>query len=269
VGEAALANDLVSRILARARITSPSRRSELERELQSHLDHIVTEMRANGYSEVELERIVRLRFGNPEDIGEAFAITYRCDRLLYWSTKFAALAILSVAAVTAFVFSLQVVAARMTGVSLVRAFPRPLGEIVGFVFLTCGYLVTRYGQKLFGNWSRLLAIVLSGFVLAALSTLLHFWMPSHTLTPATVFVSGAGFSLLCRTRLSLNGLVAVAAPFLIMWWISGPLVLGSQHIERHYLPFLICLDLAVSCRILQALADLFERRILRYELQSG
>ena len=61
--------------------------------------------------------MVRLRFGNPEDIGQAFAITYRLDRALSWCTKLGALAVLSVSAVTAFVFSLQVVAARTTGVS--------------------------------------------------------------------------------------------------------------------------------------------------------
>ena len=72
---------MVSRIILLAKLPGNNRRAEVAEELRSHLEDLAEEVRSQGYDEEALNRIVRMRFGEAEEIAGAFASVYAPERL--------------------------------------------------------------------------------------------------------------------------------------------------------------------------------------------
>ncbi len=74
------ANELIDCIVNASHIPSAKRRSEIERELRSHIEDFVDAAREAGRSEDEVEKLVRANFGDPGQIAQGFAWVYRHER---------------------------------------------------------------------------------------------------------------------------------------------------------------------------------------------
>src|SRR5262249_31949294 len=98
---------LIARILAASGIVGHGRRSDVAREMRSHIEDLIEEERAAGCDEAEIERLVALRFGGPDQIAHEFATVYRSQRIALSVLSYSLLAILSAFVVTTFVCTIQ------------------------------------------------------------------------------------------------------------------------------------------------------------------
>ncbi len=72
---------IVTRIILLAKLPGNNRRAEVAEELRTHLEDLAEEVRYQGYDEQALDRIVRMRFGEAEEIAGAFTSVYAPERL--------------------------------------------------------------------------------------------------------------------------------------------------------------------------------------------
>src|SRR5690348_3045696 len=133
---------LVERIMLASGIVGHSRRSDAAREMRAHIEDIIDEERAAGCGEKEIERIVSLRFGRPDQIAGQFGNVYRKERIALSLLSYSLLAVISILAVAVFVYSVQYGAVRSLGISTARIFSRShVGtEATMLTSLTIGYL---------------------------------------------------------------------------------------------------------------------------------
>jgi hypothetical protein len=189
-------DDLITTVLRRARFQRASRRREIERELRAHLE----DARAAG----EDEATVVTRFGDPEEIGRAFAVAYR----LSWRM-----------AAALFAVSAIVSAGIVTGTRQILAAPYPyLGrEVLFFAALPLGYIAARVSGRL----ATVGALAL--YVAAAI----HIIAPGEATGPTVTFIAGAVVSLLQRVRIRFAWMWGTALPLAIARMVLGPLSPGN------------------------------------------
>jgi len=102
------ADRLIAEIMAAARIPSPTRRREVERELRAHIEDFTIAARQSGRSEDEIERLLVERFGDPQQIARQFAWVYRRERAALHFGGYLVSTVLVSLIVSAAVISLQV-----------------------------------------------------------------------------------------------------------------------------------------------------------------
>ena len=71
---------LIDEIVSSAQIPSESRRREVLRELQAHVEDFVFCARSAGHTEEEAERLAFASFGDPRQIAMQFGWVYRKQR---------------------------------------------------------------------------------------------------------------------------------------------------------------------------------------------
>jgi hypothetical protein len=243
---------IVSRVVLLAKLTGNRNQCEVAKELRAHLDDLAEEMRIEGYDEEAVARIVRIRFGDPEEVAAAFASVYAPER---WTRRILQSTILfaaSALAVVVVISTVQSIAALCTAESVLSTFRDIHREVFGFVAIAAGYCSLYAGERLFPS-SRLRALLPSVTLALGFAAVLAWLIPQHMALPLVAFACAASGRLLQRLDKPFVWFAGTALPLLIAWALFGPLLPGWQF------PCLVWLGLTISCKALQANVWLFER----------
>jgi uncharacterized protein (UPF0335 family) len=243
---------LVSRVIMLAKLPSYKHRREVEKELRAHLDDLAEDAKSQGYDDKASERIVRMRFGEPEEIAAAFATVYAAERLARRILHSTLLMTASIVAVVVVVATVQSIAAICTASSVVLTLRELHRECFGFCAIAAGYCSLYAGERLFpASLARaLLPSVTLGLLLAAVFDWL---IPQHAALPLAAFTCAAFGRLLQRVPIPFVWFAGTALPLLIAWAVFGRLISGWQF------PWLVWLGLTISCKALREIVRLFER----------
>ncbi|HYL99933.1 MAG TPA: hypothetical protein VEZ90_13345 [Blastocatellia bacterium] len=155
---------LIRNILDCSGIVGRRARREVERELQSHVEEIVEEARAKGCDDREIERIIRLRMGNPEEIAGGFARVYRPERTILRAVEFVLLGAISISIILASAYVVEVLIAIGMGVptSGVLSSGHLPTEPAFFGGLAIGYLALYFSVRLFGTHRTVKSMLFCG-----------------------------------------------------------------------------------------------------------
>jgi hypothetical protein len=245
-------NRLVDRIILLAKLPGNNRRCEVARELQAHLEDLNEKARSDGYDDEASARIIRMRFGEPDEVAAAFAVVYAPERIARWILQSAILLAVSTAAVAVVIGTVQSIAAIWTATSVVSTLRDIHQELVGVGAIVAGYCGQYVGERVFPN-SLGRALLLSLIVGLALDAILGWLIPRHMALPLAAYTCAACARLLQRVQMPLVWIAGTALPLLVAWWLFGPLVPGWQF------PWLIGLGLIFSCKALRETVRLFEK----------
>ena len=218
---------IVSRVILLAKLPGNRRRCEVEKELRAHLDDVAEEARSQGYDDEAAARIVRMRFGEPEEIAAAFACVYAPERLAKRILQSAILVTVSTVAVVVVIGTVQSIVAICTASSIVSTLRDIHRESFGFGAIVAGYCSLYAGERLFPTSlaRALLPSVTLGVWLAAV---LGWLIPQHAALPLVAFTCAAFGRLLQRVEIPLVWFGGTALPLLIAWALFGPLIPGWQ-----------------------------------------
>jgi hypothetical protein len=245
-------DSIVTRVMLLAKLPGNKRGGELAKELRAHLDDLVDEARSQGYDDEAAARIVRMRFGEPDEIAAAFAAVYAPER---WARRILQSAILfavSTIAVVVVISAVQSIAAMCTAESIVSTFRHIHLEVFGFASIAAGYCSLYAGESLFStSWGR--ALLPSVTLGLGLATVFVWLIPQHAALPLVAFACAASGRLLQRFEIRFLWFAGTALPLLIAWALFGPLLPGWQF------PWLVWLGLTISCKALWEITRLFER----------
>jgi hypothetical protein len=243
---------IVSRVILLAKLPGNKPRCEVEQELRAHLDDLAEEARSQGYDDEAAARIVRMRFGQPEEVAAAFASVYAPERLAKRILQSAILVTASTVAVVVAIGTVQSIAALCTANSIISTLRDIHRELFGFAAIVAGYCSLYAGERLFPTSlaRTLLPSVTLGLWLAAVFGWL---IPQHGALPLVAFMCAAFGRLLQRVEIPLVWLAGTGGPLLIAWALCGPLISGWQF------PWLVWLGLTISCKALREIVRLFER----------
>ncbi len=245
-------NRIVSRVILQAKLPGNKRRCEVGKELRAHLDDLAEEARSQGYDDEATERVVSMRFGEPEEVAAAFASVYAPERLARRILQSAFLVTASTVAVVVVVGTVQSIAAVCTANSIVSTLRDIHREFFGFGAIVAGYCSLYAGERLFPTSlaRTLLPSVTVGIWLAAV---LGWLIPQHAALPLAAFTCAASGRLLQRVQIPFLWSAGTALPLLIAWAIFGPLISGWQF------PWLVWIGLTISCKALREVVRLFEK----------
>jgi len=243
---------IVSRVISLAKVPGNRRRAEVAEELRAHLEDLAEEVRTQGYDEEATARIVRMRFGEPQEVAGAFASVYAPERLAKLILQSAILVSASTVAVVVVIGTVQLIAAICSATSIVPILRGIHQEAFGFGAITAGYCSVYAGERIFpaSGVKALLPSVTLGLWLAAIFGWL---IPQHAALPLAAFACAAFGRLLQRVEMPLLWFAGTALPLLTAWALVGPLISGWQF------PWLVWLGLTVSCKALQQIVRLFEK----------
>jgi uncharacterized protein (UPF0335 family) len=242
----------VSRVILLAKLPGAKRKAEVAKELRAHLDDLAEEARSQGYDNEAAARIVKMRFGEPQEIAAAFASVYAAER---WARRILQAAILfaaSAIAVVVVISTVQSIAAVCTAESVLSTFREIHLEAVGFAAIAAGYCSLYAGERMFST-SRVRALLPSVTLGLCLAAVFAWRIPQHAVLPLVAFACAASGRLLQRVEIPLVWLAGTALPLLIAWVLFGPLLPGWQF------PWLVWMGLTISCKALQEIVRLFER----------
>lgn len=243
---------IVSRVIVLAKLPGKKRGSEVARELRAHLDDVAEELRSQGYDDETAARIVRIRFGEPQEIAAAFASVYAPERWARRVLQAVSLFAASAIAVVVVVSTVQFVAAMCTAQSIVSTLRGIPQEIFGLAAITAGYCSLYAGERLFP--ASLARAALPSATLGLCLAAVFAWLtPQHAVLPLVAFACAASARLLQRWEIPLLWFAGTALPLLIAWVWFGRLVPCWEF------PWLIWLGLTVSCKALREIVRLFER----------
>jgi hypothetical protein len=243
---------IVSRVISLAELPGNSRRAEVVKELRTHLEDLAEEVRSQGYDEEALERIVRMRFGEAEQIAGAFTSVYAPERLAKLVLQSAILVTASTVAVVAVIGTVQLMAAICTATSVVSILRGIHQEIFGFGAVTAGYCGVYAGERIFPT-SLAKALLPSATLGLWLAALFGWLIPQHAALPLAAFACAASGRLLQRVEKPFVWFAGTAVPLLMAWALFGPLISGWQF------PWLVWLGLTGSCKALREIVRLFEK----------
>jgi hypothetical protein len=243
---------IVSRVILLAKLPGNKRRCEVAKELRAHLDDLAEEARCQGYDDEAIARIVRMRFGEPEEVAAAFASVYKLERLAKRILQSTILVTASTMAVVVVIGTVQSVAAICTATSIVWTMRGIHREVFGFAAITAGYCSLYAGERLFPT--SLARAVLPSVTLGLWLAAVFGWLiPQHAALPLAAFACAASGRLLQRVEIPFVWFAGTAVPLLIAWALFGPLISGWQF------PWLVWLGLTISCKALWEITRLFER----------
>ncbi len=243
---------IVSRVILLAKLPGNKHRCEVAKELRDHLDDLAEEMRSQGYDEEATARIVRMRFGEPQEIAAAFAFVYAPER---WARRILQSTILfaaSTIAVVVVISTVQSIAAMCTAGSILSTFRDIHREVFGFAAIAAGYCSLYAGERLFST-SRVRALLPSVTLGLGLAAVFAWLIPQHAVLPLVAFACAASGRLLQRVKIPLVWFAGTALPLLIAWVLFGQLLPGWQF------PWLVWLGVTISCKALWEITRLFER----------
>jgi hypothetical protein len=243
---------MVSRVILLAKVRGSVRGCELAKELRAHLDDLVDEVRSQGYDDEAAARIVRMRFGEPEEIAAAFAAVYAPERWVRRILQSTILFAVSTIAVVLVISTVQSIAAMCSAESILSTFRNIHLEVFGFAAIAAGYCSLYAGERLFST-SRVRALLPSVTLGLGLAAVLAWQIPQHAALPLVAFACAASGRLLQRLQIPFVWFAGTALPLLIAWALFGRLLPGWQF------PWLVWLGLTISCKALWEITRLFER----------
>jgi hypothetical protein len=260
---------LIDRILSASGIVGRERRSDVAREMRSHIEDIIEEERAAGHNDQEIARLVAIRFGQASQIADDFARVYRMQRIGFSLLSYSLLAIVSILAVAIFVYTIQYGSLRWFGVSTARIFSKShMGwEAIMFAGLTFGYLGLYFVERVFEQKRFAKTLCLVGMIVAIIVACLGLSGFGGVIQLSSGFL----FAVLVRTTerlfaqsaLRLTGILAFFAaialiePFLVTYGGRSP---------AWFLFLPLYLAIAVSSQFVRCFASIFDRQILRRHL---
>ncbi len=116
------ADHLINQIVSASKIPSESRRREVLRELQAHVEDFVLYARSAGHTQEEAERLALANFGDPRQIAVQFGWVYRRRRAALRISVFLLSTVTVAITIAGIVMSLQAGLALGLGVPLTRMF---------------------------------------------------------------------------------------------------------------------------------------------------
>jgi hypothetical protein len=242
---------IISRVISLANLPDNRRRCEVEKELRAHLDDLAEEARSQGNDDEAAARIVRMRFGEPEEIASAFASVYAPERLVKRILQSAILVTVSTVAVVVAIGTVQSIAAICTATSIISTLQDIHREFVGFGAIVAGYCSLYAGERLFPA-SRTRALLPSATLGLWLAALLAWLSPQHAALPLAAFACAASGRLMQGIEIRFLWFAGTALPLLIAWALFGPLLSDWRF------PWLVWLGLTISCKALREIVRLFE-----------
>jgi hypothetical protein len=243
---------LVTRVIVLAGLPGHKRGCEVAKELRAHLDDLEEEMRCQGYDDEAAARLVRMRFGDPEDVAAAFASVYAPERWARRIFQSAMLFAASILAVVVVISAVQSIAAMCTAESILSTFRDIDREVFGFAAIAAGYCSLYAGERLFAR-SRARVLLPSVSLALGLAAAFAWLIPQHAALPLVAFACAASARLLQRVEIPFVWLIGTAFPLLIAWVWFGPLLPGWQF------PWLVWFGLTISCKALWEITRVFER----------
>jgi uncharacterized protein (UPF0335 family) len=253
---------IVSQVILLAKLPGNKRRCEVEKELRAHLDDLAEEARSQGYDHEASARIVRTRFGEPEEVAAAFASVYAAERLLKLIFQSVILVTVSTVAVVLVIGTLQSIAAIFTATSIMSNLRDIHREVFGFAAIVAGYCSLYAGERLFPT-SRARALLPSITLGLSLAALFGWLIPQHVALPLAAFACAATGRLLQRVEIPFVWFAGTALPLLMAWALFGPLIPGWRF------PWLVWLGLTISCKALREIVGLFERVFVEQFAETG
>lgn len=243
---------IVSRVILLAKLPGNKRGCEVAKELRAHLDDLAEEARSQGYDKEAAARIVRMRFGEPEEVAAAFASVYAPER---WAGRILQSTILFVASTIAVVLvisTVQSIAAMFSAGSILATLRDIHQESFGFGAITAGYCSLYAGERLFPT--SLARAVLPSVTLGLCLAAVFVWLiPQHAVLPLVAFACAASGRMLQRLEIPFIWFAGTALPLLIAWALFGRLISSWEF------PWLVWLGLTISCKALREVVRLFER----------
>jgi hypothetical protein len=243
---------IVSRVVLLAKLPGNKRECEVASELRAHLNDLAEEVRSQGYDDETAARIVRMRFGDPQEVAAAFASVYAPERWARHVLQSTILFVASILAVVVVISIVQSIAAMCTAESILSTF-RDIGrEVFGFAAIAAGYCSLYAGERLFpaSRMRKLLPSATLGLCLAAVFVWL---IPQHAVLPLVAFACAASGRLLQRLEIPFIWFAGTAVPLLIAWALFGSLLPGWQF------PWLVWVGLTISCKVMWEITRLFEK----------
>jgi len=257
---------LVEKILTRSGIAGRRARREIGRELACHIEDIVEEARAAGHDDPEIESILKMRFGNPDQIARQFAAVYWPERVALRVAEYSLLAAVSLSVILGFAAAAQLAAAMWVGLSAASAFSHEHMQIEAgfFVPLAMGYLVLRFSPRVLRAPGRLKPILLAAALFGLVCAALEWWFAPQGMIAALGFACAA----LVRTvelfsSKKLVRLAGVAAVLSLAWALGAPCLNAGRHPSAAIVIVPVGVAIAASCHVLIWLARLFDRRFPR------
>src|ERR1051326_4032643 len=100
-------DELIEKIVNSSQVPSGRRRSEIARELRTHIEGFVLIAQEAGHTGAEIERLVLANFGDPREIAREFAWVYRRERAILRISVFLLSTVVATSAISAAVLILQ------------------------------------------------------------------------------------------------------------------------------------------------------------------
>ncbi len=259
--------NLVRQVIARSRLPGERRRRELLCELSAHLEDSAEALRAYGCDDAAIERMVELRFGDPDALGQAFAIVYRRER---WARSAASILVLfatATLAATLVIGGVQSLVAVATAHPLRATFTDVMSELIGIAAVAIGYcspylaerLGVQPGRQILGLVAAI-GLAVGGYCIAT--------PPAHTALPIVAFACAASARLLQCFNVPLLWLVGTAGPLLVAWYGLGPLIETRLPGARLF-PWSVWCGITGACLLLRPIVRLFEGHVFKIDSATG
>jgi hypothetical protein len=253
-------DELVGRVVSRARILRSSTRDDLERELRAHFEDAMEEASTTVGQTGDLPDTICCRFGSPEQIGGDLERVHRSESRLILTADALLLIGVSVVAVATVVLSFQLWIAMFVGIAPSHAFPRLRGQIVGFISLALGYMSLYLEERILKRFHLGAAFILNlcGFaaLFAVASPVLHL----RTIASGIPFTAGALVRLLQRTSLRPVWYVGTVLPTVAAAMNGGRLLSTGGETPTWVAVLLRCIGQTAACYLLTLLSQSHERR---------
>jgi hypothetical protein len=254
-------DEIIRRVISRSRIPTATRQREVERELRCHMEDTEEELRLLGHTDERIRELIAAQFGDSSEVASAFFEAYKPDRVALYSIYWFALALASLAAVTAVFLVVEALAAIGVGdvVNLTSADLR--SGVIGLTALTWGYCGLFVGEKVFRRNSLLKSALLNVGLFALAVSVAHVVAPGRTLAPIVAFGCSASVCILQRAGMRFAWLVGSLGPLVFVRLVNGHVLSGSEHVNLRAVRLLVTLAITASCLILSFLPNLAERHL--------
>lgn len=115
-------DQLIECILSCSQIPPGRRRRDIQRELRSHIEDFIAAAREAGRAQDEIEKLVLIHFGDPDQIAEGFAWAYRYERRRLRLFAYALSTVLLASSLFAAILTIQTGLALGLGTPIARVF---------------------------------------------------------------------------------------------------------------------------------------------------
>jgi hypothetical protein len=258
---------IIRQVIARSRLPGGRRRREMLRELSAHLEDSAEALRARGYDDCTVERMVELRFGDADALGRAFAVVYRRERWARTAASIVVLFVTATLAATLVIGGVQSLVAIGTAHPLRATFTHATSELIGIAAVAIGYCIPFVAERLGVPPTRQILGLVAAIGLAVGGYCIG-TPPAEAAMPIVAFACAASARLLQRFNVPLLWLVGTAWPLLIAWRGLGPLIESGLPGARVF-PWSVWCGITGACLLLRPIVWLFEGHVFTIDSATG